>query len=88
MERKTCSKCGHTDFNYGLKITKKMIREIPTRKDCWYALKCIYEQCECKKNRKGIYTLRFTPNQLEFIRACKKYNIPGIILHDWVKYVD
>lgn len=82
-----CPKCGYKE--YGLKITKKMIREVPDRKDCDYALTCIHEQCKCVKNRQGEYELRFTPNQLEFIRACKKYNVPGLILHDyWVKNIN
>lgn len=84
--RNKCPNCGYQ--SHGLKITKKMIRDVPTRFDCSYALDCIYEQCKCVKNKQGEYKLRFTPNQLEFIRVCKKYNVPGLILHSWIKNIN
>jgi len=81
-----CPRCGYKEP--GLKITKKMIREVSTRKDCGYALTCIHEQCKCEKNKNGEYELKLTPNQLEFVRECKKHNVSGLILHDWVKYIE
>ena len=85
MEYK-CPKCGYKER--GLSITKKMIREVGvTRTNNWYALRCIYEKSYYVKNKQGEYYRKFTPNQIDFIKACIIHNDKGLITNKWVNNI-
>jgi hypothetical protein len=84
----TCPRCGYKER--GLAINKKMIREVNDgkRNDCWYALTCIKEQSKVTQGKNGTMHLQLTPNQLEFVRACKRQNVKGLLTNEWTKFIE